>query len=199
MTQILLCNWTIAQSECCVFCDIVILNQTSPTLLSPGCLVNNAHNEYLRNNFPFMTFFISFHLCQIVRYNIFLTWNFGGHFWTSNSARRSERHFVQLCYVDFEINRLIHVYIVIIWRKKCIKKFSIYNSIYNAYFLKSFVGGTLFSNKSIIFRCLNLKTRFLTIFSGQCLISRKPIFLGYLKPHQASWWLILKLISMLWQ
>ena len=85
--------------------------------------------------------------------------------------------------------------------KFCYKPISVIHfwKAYNAYFLKSFVGGTLFSNKSIIFRCLNLKTRFLTIFSGQCLIKHKCIFLRYLNPHQPSRWLILKLISMPWQ
>ena len=74
MTDLFFSNWTIAdsvfaQSAGCMFRDNVILSQTLPTLLSRGCLANNAHNEYLRNNFPFMLFFINFHYVRY-RYTI---------------------------------------------------------------------------------------------------------------------------------
>ena len=70
---------------------------------------------------------------------------------------------------------------------------------YSVYFLNSFVCIPLFPHFFFISRWLNLKRRFFKMFSGQCLISQKCIFLGYLNPHRASRWLILKLISMLWQ
>ena len=83
----------------------------------------------------------------------------------------------------------------------CFKPISVIHiwKAFNVYFLNYFVGTALFSKKCITFRWLNENKIFLTVFSGQCLTSRQPIFLGYLKPHRASWWLILKLISMLWQ
>ena len=72
-------------------------------------------------------------------------------------------------------------------------------SIYDVYFLNFIVSRALFSKKNITFRWFFSNKWFLTIFCGQCLISRQCIFLGYLNPHHASKWLILKLMSMPWQ
>ena len=70
---------------------------------------------------------------------------------------------------------------------------------YDVYFLNFIVSRALFSKKNITFRWFFSNKWFLTIFCGQCLISRQCIFLGYLNPHHASKWLILKLMSMPWQ
>ena len=83
----------------------------------------------------------------------------------------------------------------------CYKPISVIHiwKAFNLYFLHYFVDIALFPKIFITFKGLNKNKTFLTVFSGQCLISWKPIFLGYLKPHRASKWLILKLIYMPWQ